>query len=129
MFAAGGTGGHIYPALALAHSLQERNPDCDIHFVGTSRGLENKILARENFPLHHIAIGQLNRNVGVVKRLITVLKLPLSFLQSLYLILRLRSEVVIGVGGYVSGPVLLMAKLLEFGEPAMARAFSEGSIS
>lgn len=109
LIAAGGTGGHIYPALAVADHIKAAHPDIDVHFVGTKSGLENRLVDR--YPLHHIAIGRLNKNVSTAERLFTLFKIPLAFVQSLYLIFRLRPKWVFGVGGHASGPVLLMAAL------------------
>lgn len=112
LFAAGGTGGHIFPALALAENLLEKNKNIEIHFVGTARGLETKIIPKFQFPLHLIQVGRLNNNVSFIERLITLVLLPWSFIQSLLLVYKLKPIAVIGVGGYASGPVLLAAALL-----------------
>ena len=113
LFAAGGSGGHIFPAIALAEQVLEKLPEAEIHFVGTERGLESKIIPQINFPLHSINIGQLNKNVGLFRRLKTLFLLPWAFVQSLLLIIKLKPQVVIGVGSYASGPVLLIASLLK----------------
>lgn len=112
LIAAGGTGGHIYPALTIARSLQQEQPDIEIHFVGTPSGLENKIVPREGFPLHHVQIGRLNSNVSKGERLRTLLSMPFAFIQSLILVLKLNPIFIVGVGGHASGPVLLMASLI-----------------
>ncbi|MBK9041388.1 MAG: glycosyltransferase [Bdellovibrionales bacterium] len=66
--AGGGTGGHIYPALAIAHSLRGMAPDLQIHFVGSRGGLESKIIPEHGFPLHLVPIGKLNHNVSLAER-------------------------------------------------------------
>ncbi len=108
--AAGGTGGHIYPALALADAIKKIRPDIQIHFVGTLMGLEKKIITQ--YPLHFLSIGRLNSNVSRSERVLTLLKLPLSLIQSCWLILRYRPLFVLGVGGHASGPLLLMSRIL-----------------
>ena len=112
LIAAGGTGGHIYPALAIAHAMRKHRPDCQIYFVGTAHGLENKIVPKAGFPVLHISIGRLNRNVRLKERISTVFKMPFAFLQCIWLILSRRPKLVLGVGGHSSGPLLLMAALL-----------------
>lgn len=111
--AAGGTGGHIYPGIALAESLKKKDPQSQIYFVGTPHGLENKIVGSKGYPILHLKIGRLNKNVSRFERILTVLQLPLSFLKSLTLLIKYRPKAVIGVGGHASGPMLLMASLIQ----------------
>lgn len=110
IIAAGGTGGHIYPGVALAREFLRRDAATDILFVGTPRGLESKIVPREGFRLEMIAVGAL-KGVSLLQRLKTVLQLPLSFVAALKILRRFQPDVVIGVGGYSAGPTLLMAAL------------------
>lgn len=112
--AGGGTGGHIYPGLALARALLKASPDLEIHFVGTAGGLETKIIPREGFPLHLISGGKLNFKGGFLEKLKTLLKLPWGFVQALSLLSKYRPQFVLGVGGYASGPFVLMAALFGF---------------
>lgn len=112
LIAAGGTGGHIYPALAIAAALKKIEPRLEIEFVGTPHGLENKLIPREGYTLHHVAIGRLNHNVPLRERLMTVLRLPWALIQAMRLILRLKPRFVLGVGGHVTGPVVLASALL-----------------
>ncbi len=114
VIAGGGTGGHIYPAVAIAQSLKKLDPTLEIHFVGTSKGLETKIVPREGWPLHLIEVGQLNHGGSKIKKILTILKLPKSFFQSVSLLFELQPLVVLGVGGYASGPFVLMASLFGF---------------
>ncbi|HRO68116.1 MAG TPA: undecaprenyldiphospho-muramoylpentapeptide beta-N-acetylglucosaminyltransferase [Pseudobdellovibrionaceae bacterium] len=114
IIAGGGTGGHIYPGIAIARALQERDPDLEIHFVGTPSGLENKIVPKEGFPLHLMAIGKLNTGGGIAGKLKTLFGLPKAMVQSAALLMELKPEAVLGVGGYASGPFVLMASLLGF---------------
>lgn len=109
--AGGGTGGHIYPALAIAEALKKQNPEIQVEFVGTSAGLESKIIPREGYQLHLIQSGKLNMSGQIFQKLKSLIKVPLGILQSILLILRHRPDFVIGVGGYVSAPFLLAAFL------------------
>jgi UDP-N-acetylglucosamine--N-acetylmuramyl-(pentapeptide) pyrophosphoryl-undecaprenol N-acetylglucosamine transferase len=108
LIAAGGTGGHIYPGIAVAKEIMRRHPDSEVKFVGTARGLENKLVPNAGFELSFIDSTGL-KNVGVAARVRGLLVLPKSLRQARALIRELRPEVVIGAGGYVSGPVLLTA--------------------
>lgn len=112
LMAAGGTGGHIYPALALAKAIQRQDSAAKIEFVGTKSGLESQLVPREGFHVNYLSIGRLNSNVAMSERILTLLRLPLSFLQSVWILIKFRPTLVLGVGGHASGPLLLMASLL-----------------
>jgi UDP-N-acetylglucosamine--N-acetylmuramyl-(pentapeptide) pyrophosphoryl-undecaprenol N-acetylglucosamine transferase len=116
IIAAGGTGGHIYPGVAIARELKRRDPETDILFVGTPRGLESKIVPREGLALEMIQVGAL-KGVSVFQRAKSLVQLPLSLVSALRILRRFKPKVVIGVGGYSSGPTLLMAALTRI--PAM----------
>jgi UDP-N-acetylglucosamine--N-acetylmuramyl-(pentapeptide) pyrophosphoryl-undecaprenol N-acetylglucosamine transferase len=111
LIAAGGTGGHIYPGIAVAKEIVRRHPDSEVKFVGTARGLENKLVPTAGFELSLIDSTGL-KNVGVAARVRGLLVLPKSLRQARALIKEFRPDVAIGAGGYVSGPVLLTASLL-----------------
>lgn len=104
LIAGGGTGGHIIPALAIADELKARH-GAEILFVGTARGLESRLVPQAGYGLELIRVGQLNR-VSLATRLRTLVDLPMGFLQCVRLLRRFRPDVVIGVGGYASGPVM-----------------------
>ena len=110
LIAAGGTGGHIYPGIAVAREVQRRHPNAEILFVGTARGLETKIVPREQFKLELIKVAAL-KGVSIFERLKSLALLPASFITALRILKRFGPDVVIGVGGYASGPILLMAAL------------------
>lgn len=114
LIAAGGTGGHIYPALAMAEAFQARDKNARVEFVGTAHGLENKIIPAKGFRLHHLPIGRLNSNVSLGERLTTVFSLPFALLKSAWILKREKPDLVLGVGGHASGPLLLMASFLKF---------------
>jgi UDP-N-acetylglucosamine--N-acetylmuramyl-(pentapeptide) pyrophosphoryl-undecaprenol N-acetylglucosamine transferase len=116
LIAAGGTGGHIYPGIAVAKELVRRDPDNEVIFVGTAKGLETRIVPESGFQLSLIHSAGL-KNVGRVQRLKGLVVLPRSFVEARQLIRNFRPHVVVGAGGYVSGPVLLMARVM--GVPTM----------
>jgi len=111
LIAAGGTGGHIYPGIAVAKEIMRRDETSEVLFVGTARGLETKIVPDNGFQLSLIKSAGL-KNVGFVGKLKGLLILPKSFLEARRLIKDFKPDVVIGAGGYVSGPVLLTASLM-----------------
>ena len=111
LIAAGGTGGHIYPGIAVAKEIVRRDSESKVSFVGTARGLETKIVPDNNFELFLINSAGL-KNVGLLGKLKGLLILPKSFLEARRIIKDFEPDVVVGAGGYVSGPVLLMASLM-----------------
>jgi len=111
LFAAGGTGGHIYPALAVAKELTTRHAGSAVRFVGTARGLETRLVPQANFDLSLIeSAGLTNMSLGA--RLRGLWLLPKSFAAARNLIREFRPDVVVGAGGYVTGSVLLTAALM-----------------
>ena len=112
IFAAGGTGGHIYPAIAVAKEVLRRDANSTIRFVGTAKGLETKLVPQNGFELSTIDSAGL-KSVGLVGQLKGLLILPKSFLQARKLLKEFQPDVVVGAGGYVTGPVLLMASFLK----------------
>jgi UDP-N-acetylglucosamine--N-acetylmuramyl-(pentapeptide) pyrophosphoryl-undecaprenol N-acetylglucosamine transferase len=116
LIAGGGTGGHIIPALAVARELVARH-GAEVLFVGTSRGMESRMVPEAGFRLHLIDVGQL-KNVSLVTRLRTLLQLPRSILACKTLMRQFKPDAVFGVGGYASGPG--MAAALQLGISTMA---------
>lgn len=108
LIAGGGTGGHVLPALAVAAELRRRGHE--VLMVGTARGMELRLAAASGIPLELIEVGALNR-VGVGRAFATLLGLPRSLAQAARVIERFRPAVAFGVGGYASGPVMLMAAM------------------
>ena len=116
LIAGGGTGGHIIPALAIADELKSRY-GAEVLFVGTARGLESRLVPQAGYPLQLIRAGQLN-NVSLATRLKTMIDLPRGVLQCVGLLRSFRPRVVIGVGGYASGPA--MGAAIALGIPTLA---------
>jgi UDP-N-acetylglucosamine--N-acetylmuramyl-(pentapeptide) pyrophosphoryl-undecaprenol N-acetylglucosamine transferase len=110
MIAGGGTGGHIYPAIAIAQEFLAREASRRVVFVGTEKGLEKTIVPRAGFPLELISVGGL-KGKGLGETIRNLARLPLGFVQAWTLIGKHRPDVALGVGGYSSGPVLLAARL------------------
>jgi UDP-N-acetylglucosamine--N-acetylmuramyl-(pentapeptide) pyrophosphoryl-undecaprenol N-acetylglucosamine transferase len=111
LIAGGGTGGHLFPGLALAEEVKTRHPRNDVLFVGTDRGLETRIIPKTGFPLELVDVGPLKRQgtAGLFKGLG---RLPRALWQSRRILKRFDPDVVVGVGGYASGPVVLAAFLM-----------------
>lgn len=111
LIAAGGTGGHIYPGIAVANEIMRRDEASEVLFVGTARGLEKKLVPENGFQLSLINSSGL-KNVGIVGKVKGMAVLPRSFLEARKIIRQFRPHVVVGAGGYVSGPVMLMAAIM-----------------
>jgi len=108
--AGGGTGGHVIPALAIAHELKSRY-QAEVLFIGTARGIETRLVPAAGFHLDLITVGPLNR-VDLGTRIKTLFDLPRAVAQSARMISDFRPDVMIGVGGYASGPAMLAASLM-----------------
>ena len=110
VIAGGGTGGHLYPGIAVARELQSRQPDAVVSFAGTAQGIEARVIPREGFPLDVIRSSGV-KGKSMAGRLRGALLLPLSLLDSWRLLSARRPSLVVGVGGYSSGPVVMVAAL------------------
>jgi UDP-N-acetylglucosamine--N-acetylmuramyl-(pentapeptide) pyrophosphoryl-undecaprenol N-acetylglucosamine transferase len=113
VFAGGGTGGHLYPAIAIADCLAEllrEKYQVDIHFVGTKRGIEYRVKDQIGYPLHLIQMQGIVRAL-TLRNLLVPFVVALGLSQSLRLMAQLSPHLVIGTGGYVSWPVLKAASL------------------
>ena len=110
MIAGGGTGGHVVPALAIGRELRDKH-GAEVWFVGTERGIETRLVPEAGFRLELVRSGQL-KNVSLATRLRTMMDLPLGVLRCVSLLREFRPEVVVGVGGYASGPAMMAAVLL-----------------
>ncbi len=108
LFAGGGTGGHLFPGIALAEEFRRRQPDTEIVFAGTRRGLEARVIPELGYPLVFLEVHGL---VGVRgrRRLKALFNFPKAVIQALILLVRYRPSLVVGLGGYASAPVMLAA--------------------
>jgi len=107
----GGTAGHLYPGLAVGQKLKEKNPNLQLVYVGSSRGLEKKIMAHYKVDFIPLKIeGLKGKGLKTIK---SIFLLPLSLLKSLVILRRFKPDLVIGVGGYSSGPIVLLASWLK----------------
>ncbi|UCD34877.1 MAG: undecaprenyldiphospho-muramoylpentapeptide beta-N-acetylglucosaminyltransferase [Nitrospiraceae bacterium] len=111
VIAGGGTGGHVFPALAVARELKSTIAGARIFFIGTARGLEARVVPREGYDISFI------RSEGLVgkspfRTMRALFKVPLSLLDARRMLREIKPDLVLGVGGYSSGPVLLSARLM-----------------
>lgn len=113
LIAAGGTGGHIYPGIAVANEIMRRDSTSAVRFVGTAKGLEYRLVPNAGFELAIIESQGL-KNVSLSARLRGLMVLPKSYFSARRVIRDFRPNIVVGAGGYVSGPVLLAAALMKF---------------
>jgi UDP-N-acetylglucosamine--N-acetylmuramyl-(pentapeptide) pyrophosphoryl-undecaprenol N-acetylglucosamine transferase len=111
LIAGGGTGGHVFPGISLAEEVVGRHPANDAVFVGTSRGLEATVVPAAGYPIELIEVKGL-KGKGLARVLGNLLLVPGALLRSVAILRRWRPDVVVGVGGYASGPVVLAAWLL-----------------
>ena len=110
VIAGGGTGGHLYPGIAVARELLRRQPEAQITFAGTARGIEARVIPREGFELDTLRSTGL-KGTSVLARLRGLLLIPLSGIDAWSILSRRTPDLVIGVGGYSSGPVVAIAVL------------------
>jgi UDP-N-acetylglucosamine--N-acetylmuramyl-(pentapeptide) pyrophosphoryl-undecaprenol N-acetylglucosamine transferase len=110
MIAGGGTGGHVMPALAIGRELRDKY-GADARFIGTTRGIEAKLVPEAGFRLELVRSGQL-KNVSLMTRVRTMFDLSLGVLHCVGLLREFKPQVVVGVGGYASGPAMIAAVLL-----------------
>jgi len=110
LIAGGGTGGHLFPGVAIAEEIRARDPSAEVTFVGTSRGIEARVLPDLGWPLELIDVSGL-KTVGAMGAVRGLFRLPRALFQARALIKRHKPDAVIGVGGYASGPVVLAARM------------------
>lgn len=111
VIAGGGTGGHLFPGLAIADALKRREPDARITFVGTKHKIEGRVVPQRGYAFVPIWISGFRRTL-TAENLLFPLKLLVALVQSFFLMKKLRPDVVVGTGGYVCGPPLYVASLL-----------------
>ena len=107
----GGTGGHLFPGIAVAQEIHRRGYDTEIVFVGTGRQVDKDAMKQYGLTSRTIHCGAL-KGGSIFKKLMSLIKLPVSLIESIILMVKIRPHFVIGVGGYVTGPVVFGAKIL-----------------
>ena len=112
LFAAGGTAGHINPALAIANHIREKEKDTQVLFVGTKNGMETTLVPKSGYDIEFVNVRGFKRKLSL-KNVKNVFDLGGAILKSIKIIKKFRPDVVVGTGGYVTGPVLLAAYLLK----------------
>lgn len=110
LFAGGGTGGHLFPAIAVAEKIKIKKPESEILFVGTKTRIEGKVIPELGYNFRSIWIKGFSRKM-TVENLLFPLKVFVALLQSILISLKFKPKVAIGSGGYVAGPAVLGAKL------------------
>ncbi len=110
VIAGGGTGGHLYPGIAVAREVLTRRPDAEVTFAGTRQGIETRVVPKEGFPLDLIRSSGI-KGKSLTGRLQGVSTLPFSVFDAWRLVSARRPHLVLGVGGYSSGPVVMVAAL------------------
>lgn len=109
--AGGGTGGHVLAGIAIADSWRAEGIGTEVLFIGAQGGIEERLVPRNGYRLETLKLGSLNR-VSILTKLRTLFQLPFTFVKAAKLLRAIRPAAVIGVGGYSSGPVVLMAWIL-----------------
>jgi len=113
IFSGGGTGGHVYPAISLAHEVIKRHPATEVLFVGAKRGLENQIVPREGFRLLTLETTSLPRRLSI-EQLRTVYRALRGVVEARNILRNFAPDIVVGTGGYAAGPLLLAAALADY---------------
>lgn len=111
VIAGGGTGGHVYPGVTIAKTLLERDPGAEVLFIGTRKGIEADIVPREGFRLATIDVAGFKRRLSL-ETVLTAFRACMGLAQSLAILRREKPDVVVGTGGYVSGPAVLAAWMM-----------------
>lgn len=112
LIAAGGTAGHINPALAIAGALRAARPDTEVHFAGRQGGMEYGLVTKAGYPFHHIEVNGIQRKLtpkNILRDIEALWHLALSGSRARAMLRQLQPDLVVGCGGYVSGPVLRCA--------------------
>ncbi len=112
LISGGGTGGHLFPAMAIAEKLKEQDPQTKFLFVGAKGKIEMERVPKAGYNIKGLWISGIDRNLKSPKNLLFPLKLMTSLVKSFWIVLRFRPDVGIGVGGFASGPALFMARLM-----------------
>ena len=110
LIAAGGTGGHVYPGIAMAEAFLEKFPECEVRFVGTTRGLENRLVPEAGYTLEHVRASRV-KNAGILARLAALFRLPLGIWDARRILTKFKPNLIVSVGGYSAAPTVVAAWL------------------
>ena len=111
LIAGGGTGGHLFPGIALAQELRRRDPGSRILFVGTARGIETRAVPKAGFELALLPVSGLKRT-GIIGLFTGLARLPVALAKAMGVVRRFKPQVAVSVGGYAAGPAVLAARML-----------------
>ncbi len=111
IIAGGGTGGHVFPAVAIAEEIKKNKPDAEIFFIGTKEKIEARVIPQKGFPFYSIWISGWSRTVRWDSILFPI-KVIVAMIQSYRIMKKIKPDVVVGTGGYVCGPVVRVANFL-----------------
>lgn len=114
VFTGGGTGGHVYPNIAIYEALRESNPDASFLYIGTKKGAESRIVKNLTQPMDFVAVKSqgLPQRIKSIHTLISLLFIMLGTIKSFFILRKFKPDMIIGSGGYVAAPVLFAASLL-----------------
>lgn len=126
IIAGGGTGGHLYPGIAVAEEIYRQEPDSAVLFVGTKTGIESRILPKEGYRLEIIPAGGIV-NKNMISKFTSLLKITGGFIKSFFVLRRFKPDIVIGVGGYASAPMLSAAAIMRYPTMVMEQNLYPGT--
>lgn len=109
----GGSGGHVYPGIAIIRAMEKMLPGTEFHWIGTADGMESQIVPKEKINFHTIRVGKLNmKGSSILSKIRTLLDMPQAIWNCFKILRSIQPNCVLGIGGFVSGPVVLTAALM-----------------
>ncbi|MBR6801904.1 MAG: undecaprenyldiphospho-muramoylpentapeptide beta-N-acetylglucosaminyltransferase [Eubacteriaceae bacterium] len=111
LVAGGGTGGHVYPAIAIANELRHRHPDWQIEFAGRHNQIEGRAVPAAGYEIHNLHVAGYERFYNLWEKALVVGRLVVAMKDSFKLLRKIKPDIVIGTGGYISGPITMAAAL------------------
>lgn len=111
LIAGGGTGGHVYPAIAIANELRHAHPDWDIEFAGRHNSIEGRVVPEAGYVIHNLHVAGYERFYNLYEKALVVGRLAIAMKDSVKLLHKVKPDIVIGTGGYISGPITMTAAM------------------
>ncbi len=111
LIAGGGTGGHVYPGIAIANEIRHRHPDWEIEFVGRHDSIEGRVVPEAGYEIHHLYVSAYERYYSRLEKAQVIGRLLISIKDSFKLMRKIDPDIVVGTGGYICGPIVLTAAL------------------